>query len=114
MGWWDQIAKEHNDEADPDFINVLPVELVTKFLIKKGIVMTENHAHHLYKISNIVTEDFKMLKQIIREDFTKMFIRVIFIHALIKVIQQIDKTGGTNANADRKLLKLIPLPLKIN
>jgi len=43
-----------------------------------------------------------------------MFIRVIFIHALIKVIQQIDKTGGTAANTDRKLVKLIPLPLKIN
>ena len=49
--------------------------------------MTENHAHHLYKMSNITTEDFKMLKQIVREDFNKMFIRVIFIHALIKVIQ---------------------------
>jgi hypothetical protein len=65
-------------------------------------------------MSNITTEDFKMLKQIIREDFNKMFIRIIFIHALIKVIQQIDKTGGTGAHTDTKLVKLIPLPLKIN
>lgn len=80
------MAKEYNDEADPNFVNVLPVSLVTKFLIKKGIVMTENHALYLYRISNITTEDFKMLKKIIREDFNKMFVRVIFIHALIKVI----------------------------
>jgi len=56
------MARLYNDDADPNFINVLPVKLVTEFLIKKGIVMTENHAHYLYRISNITTEDFKMLK----------------------------------------------------
>jgi hypothetical protein len=43
-----------------------------------------------------------------------MFIRVIFIHALIKVIKKIEKTGAYAKNSDPKLNKLLPLPLKIN
>jgi hypothetical protein len=75
--------------------------------------MTENHCDYLYRISNITTHNFQLLKKINREDFNKMFARVIFIHALIKVIKQIDKTGGTGMT-DKNLVKLIPLPLKIN
>ena len=37
----------------------------------------------------------------------------MFIHALIKVTEEIDKSGGTQIN-DKSINRLIPLPLKIN
>ena len=89
------------------------MDLVTKFLIKKGLVHTENEAEHLYKITNVTAEGLHKLKKVTREDFYKIFVRFIFIHALINVTKQIDKSGGTGLNGTT-LNRLIPLPLKIN
>ena len=113
VGWWEEIARQHNEDTDPKFINEAPVDLVTKFLIKKGLVHTENEAEHLYKITNVAAEGLHKLKKVTREDFYKIFVRFIFIHALINVTKQIDKSGGTGLNG-ATLNRLIPLPLKIN
>jgi hypothetical protein len=83
--WWEEIARQHNEDTDPKFINDAPVGLVTKFLIKKGLVHTENEAEHLYKITNVTAEGLHKLKKVTREDFYKIFVRFIFIHALINV-----------------------------
>ena len=50
------MAHQYNQNIDPSFINDLPIEIVTSFLIAKGVVMTRNEADHLYKVTNVATQ----------------------------------------------------------
>jgi len=40
--WWRKIAVIYNPNLHYSFINDVPEPIVTKFLIKKGVVMDEN------------------------------------------------------------------------
>jgi len=67
----------------------------------------------LYKITNINKEGFQKMKFLSRSEFLKIFTRFMFVNALVKVTEIIDKTGGTAATK-QELVKEIPLVLKIN
>lgn len=48
----------YNPNLDPSFINDLPIENITSFLIAKGVIMTKNEADHLFKVTNVATQGF--------------------------------------------------------
>ena len=53
------------------------------------------------------------MKFISRSEFLKIFTRFMFVNALVKVTEIINKSGGT-ASTRPELVKEIPLVLKIN
>jgi len=85
----------YNPNLHHNYINDVPEPIVTKFLIKKGIVTDESKCHALYKIGGVSQLGFAKIKRITRYDFLKIFTRYIFVNVLIKVILTINKTGGT-------------------
>lgn len=44
MGWWRQMADTYGDNMDVSFVNDLPTEIVSSFLVRKGVVMNANEA----------------------------------------------------------------------
>lgn len=85
------MATTYDNNMDPSFINELPTEIVSSFLVRKGVVMNANEAANLYKLTNITTQGHTKLKRINKADFMKIFCRYMFIDALLKVTKQIQK-----------------------
>lgn len=98
------------------FINDLPQETVTDFLVAKGIVENPLKAMELYKITHVHQQGYNCIKTISRNDFMKMFCRYMFVDALIKVTRQIDQQGveGVHSKRRQDIAKETPLVLKIN
>lgn len=88
--WWQQLTREHAAGAPQSSSTGIPEQVVTKFLVKKGIVMDRNQALRLYKVTYVCHRVGSSLRAVSKADFTKMFYRYIFVDALIKVTQEID------------------------
>jgi len=48
-GWWKKMAEEYNPNIHHSFVRDIPLPIVTKFLVKKGVVQDEHNANMLYK-----------------------------------------------------------------
>jgi hypothetical protein len=46
--WWKQLATAFNPEIHWSFINDLPLDAISKFMIKKGIVPNATEAFRMY------------------------------------------------------------------
>lgn len=112
--WWKQMAIQFDKNIHHTFINDIPEEIVTSFLIQKDVVQNKEKAMQLYKVTHVNMQGHNFIKSISKNDFMKMFCRYMFVDALIKVTHEIDQTGSVNIKTGENLSQEIPLVLKIN
>lgn len=87
------MAIKYNPKINHNFIRDLPTEIISKFLIEKGIVQDEFNAHQLF-INDIGSDDAQIYKNPMLkwEEFMQIFSSRMFKHALLKIVNRISGT----------------------
>ena len=92
--WWRQLAEEYQSHLHHSFVRDVPLDLVTKLFVKKGIVKDEFNAHQLFKHDlgeHILSgENNRMMS---REEFLMIFSKRMFRDALLQVTGKIQGLG---------------------
>lgn len=57
---------EHNSELHPNFVVEVPVDIVVRFLLKKGVVTNESRVYMLFKVTNVTSGGHQKIKKITR------------------------------------------------
>lgn len=111
LRWWRQMAVIYDPNLHHSFINDIPIKIVKKFLIDRGVAASNEHCLSLFKVANVSSKQ----TSISRPDFHKIFTRFMFVNALVKVADFIDTGGRTNKPKDENdTSSEVPLVLKIS
>lgn len=93
-GWWKKLAKVHKPDIHFSFVNDLPLDLVSKFMVKKGIVPHTTGALRMFKQEIRECQiQVSLYKRVNYEDFMNIFNKRMFVDALMRVIKKIQQTG---------------------
>ena len=100
--WWMELANEWKPDIHHRFVRDVPISIVSKFLIKKGIVPDEYNALQLY--IDDLGEDIVHKNVICRDDFMQIFSKRMFRDALLQVTKKIDLVGSEKYRESQSLV----------